>query len=134
MTYQAPPLDALGNPTRRGILELLADGPKRVGELARFLPVSQPAVSQHLKLLKQAGLVIDRPAGARRLYEVSPAGIEDVRRWLDRFWDKALAAFQAAAEGPEPDTPAAPPPPNRITSRAAASPNERKPNESKEAP
>jgi DNA-binding transcriptional ArsR family regulator len=106
LTYQETPLDALGDPTRRSILELLAGGPRGVSELAEFLPVSRPAVSQHLKILKTARLVIDRPAGARRIYQVNPAGLAEVRRWLDRFWDQALASYRAAVEAPiDPDAP-----------------------------
>jgi DNA-binding transcriptional ArsR family regulator len=91
-------LDVLADPTRRSIFERLADGPQAVGDLAAHFPVSRPAVSQHLKALKDAGLVRDRADGRRRIYAVDPTGVEDVRRWLDRFWDRALAAFAAAAE------------------------------------
>ncbi len=97
-TYQANGLSALGDPTRRAIFELLADGPRSVGELARELPVSRPAVSQHLKVLKDAGLVSDRQDGNRRLYQLNPEGIGALRAYLDQFWDKALAAFKSAAE------------------------------------
>jgi DNA-binding transcriptional ArsR family regulator len=98
-TYQsAPALDALGDPTRRAILELLRDGPRPVGELAGALPVSRPAVSQHLRVLKAAGLVSDRPAGRRRLYAVDPAGLEALRAYLEGFWGQALASYQRAAE------------------------------------
>ena len=96
-------LSALGDPTRRTIFERLADGPLPVVDLARGLKVSRPAVSQHLKVLKAAGLVLDRPQGNRRLYRIDPAGIEGLRGYFDRFWDHALAAFKAAAEQPEPD-------------------------------
>ena len=92
---------ALGDPTRRAIFERLAGGPRSVGELAAELPVSRPAVSQHLKVLKAAGLVADRPEGTRRLYRVDPGGVGALRDYLDRFWDEALTAFKAAAEGPE---------------------------------
>ena len=101
-------LSALGDPTRRTIFERLADGPLPVVDLARGLKVSRPAVSQHLKVLKAAGLVLDRPQGNRRLYRIDPAGIEGLRGYFDRFWDRALAAFKAAAEqpaAPEPDDP-----------------------------
>jgi|SRR5215211_1826073 len=98
MTYQAGPLDALGDPTRRAIFERLADRPRAVGELARELPVSRPAVSQHLRVLKDAGLVIDRPAGSRRIYQLDPDGVDALRAYLDRFWNRALAAFKAAVE------------------------------------
>ena len=91
-------LDVLADPTRRSIFERLADGPQAVGELAGHFPVSRPAVSQHLKVLKDAGLVTDRADGRRRLYAVDPRGIEDMREWLDRFWDRALAAFKDAVE------------------------------------
>ena len=90
--------DALGDPTRRAVFELLADGPRAVGDLARRLPVSRPAVSQHLRVLKDAGLVVDRPVGNRRLYRLDPEGVGAMRAYLDRFWDEALAAFAAAVE------------------------------------
>jgi DNA-binding transcriptional ArsR family regulator len=91
-------LTALGDPTRRAIFERLAEQPLAVGELAQELPVSRPAVSQHLKVLKDAGLVVDRRAGTRRIYQVDPGGIEALHAYLDRFWNRALAAFKAAAE------------------------------------
>jgi DNA-binding transcriptional ArsR family regulator len=91
-------LGALGDPTRRAIFERLADHPSAVGELAQELPVSRPAVSQHLKVLKEAGLVIDRPAGTRRIYQVDPDGVAALRAYLDQFWNRALAAFKAAVE------------------------------------
>ncbi|HSD78303.1 MAG TPA: metalloregulator ArsR/SmtB family transcription factor [Solirubrobacteraceae bacterium] len=91
-------LAALGDPTRQAILERLAGGPLAVGELAAGLPVSRPAVSQHLKVLKQAGLVRDRAAGTRRLYSVDPDGLAALRSYFDRFWTTALAAFKEAAE------------------------------------
>jgi DNA-binding transcriptional ArsR family regulator len=91
-------MDALGDPTRRAILERLLDGPLAVGELARDFPVSRPAISQHLRILKNAQLVVDRPAGNRRLYQVNPEGIEALRAHFDRFWTQALAAFKQAAE------------------------------------
>jgi DNA-binding transcriptional ArsR family regulator len=94
-------MDALGDPTRRAIFERLAEGPLPVGELARGLPVSRPAVSQHLKVLKAAGLVVDRPQGTRRLYQLDPAGVGAMRAYFDRFWELALAAFAAAAEKEE---------------------------------
>ena len=89
---------ALGDPTRRQVFELLAKKALSVGELAAKLPVSRPAVSQHLKVLKDAGLVEHEPDGARRVYRVDPRGIQAMRTYLDRFWDRALAAFKAAAE------------------------------------
>jgi DNA-binding transcriptional ArsR family regulator len=94
-------LDALGDPTRRSIFEALASGGMPVGVLARRVPVSRPAVSQHLRVLKAAGLVIDRPSGARRVYEVDPAGVAELRTWLDGLWTAALSAFKAAAEDKE---------------------------------
>ncbi|MFT3912807.1 MAG: metalloregulator ArsR/SmtB family transcription factor [Anaeromyxobacteraceae bacterium] len=91
-------LDALGDPTRRAVFERLAGGPLPVGALAAGLPVSRPAVSQHLRVLKDAGLVIDRAEGTRRLYQANPQGLEVLRAYLDRFWDRALQAFAAEAE------------------------------------
>jgi DNA-binding transcriptional ArsR family regulator len=91
-------LIALADPTRRRIFERLKSGPKAVGAIARGMPVSRPAVSQHLKALKDAGLVADRPDGTRRVYYIDPHGLGSVRRWLDQFWDEALAAFQAEVE------------------------------------
>ena len=93
--------DALGDPTRRAIFERLATSPRSVGELAGELPVSRPAVSQHLRVLKLAGLVTDEAAGTRRIYRVEPQGVRALRDQLDRFWDQALAAFKTAAEGEE---------------------------------
>jgi DNA-binding transcriptional ArsR family regulator len=92
------PLTALADPTRRAIFERIAERPSAVGELAGELPVSRPAVSQHLKVLKQAGLVVDRPVGNRRIYQLDPAGIGALRAYLDRFWNQSMAAFKAAAE------------------------------------
>jgi DNA-binding transcriptional ArsR family regulator len=89
---------ALADPTRRAVFERLAEGPRSVGELASGLPVSRPAVSQHLKVLKDAGLVADRPEGTRRVYQIDPQGLGQLRAWLDRFWDEALEAFKAEAE------------------------------------
>ena len=91
-------LSALADPTRRTIFERLADSPSAVGELARELPVSRPAVSQHLKVLKDAGLVIDRPAGNRRIYELDPDGIGALRAYLDEFWRRSLLAFKRRVE------------------------------------
>jgi DNA-binding transcriptional ArsR family regulator len=91
-------MDALGDPTRRAIFERLADGPKAVGEIANELPVSRPAVSQHLKVLKRAGLVTDRAEGTRRLYQLDPRGIQDLRVYFDQFWNQALASFKEAVE------------------------------------
>lgn len=97
MTY-GNALAALADPTRRRVFERLKSGPHAVGEVARGLPVSRPAVSQHLKVLKEAGLVADRPEGTRRVYYIDPNGLGALRQWLDQFWDKALAAFQAEVE------------------------------------
>jgi DNA-binding transcriptional ArsR family regulator len=99
-TYRADALSVLGDPTRRQIFELLAAGPLSVGELAQRLPVSRPAVSQHLRALKEAGLVVDRAAGTRRIYQVDPSGVAGLRAYLDQIWGTALAAFQAAVEAP----------------------------------
>jgi DNA-binding transcriptional ArsR family regulator len=101
VAYQAKALTALGNPVRQAIFESLGDRPQAVSELARELPVSRPAVSQHLKLLKDAGLVIDRPAGNRRIYQLDPDGVAALRAYLDQFWNRSLAAFKAAAEEQE---------------------------------
>jgi DNA-binding transcriptional ArsR family regulator len=103
-TYQDVGLGALGDPTRRAIFERLAEGPCSVGELAAELPVSRPAVSQHLRALKAAGLVADRAQGTRRIYQVNPEGVAQLRDYLDRIWSDALSAFQAAAEAPETST------------------------------
>jgi DNA-binding transcriptional ArsR family regulator len=95
MANQNLAFKALADATRREVFERLAAGPKAVGELADELPVSRPAVSQHLKALKAAGLVSERRDGTRRVYQIDPNGLGEVRAWLDRFWDTALAAFQA---------------------------------------
>src|SRR3954451_24702526 len=97
MTYDRA-LAALADPTRREVFERLRSGPQPVGAVARGLPVSRPAVSQHLKVLKEAGLVTDRPEGTRRVYQIDPRGLGQMRAWLDRFWDEALDAFKAEAE------------------------------------
>ena len=94
-------LAALGDPTRRAIFERLGDGPSSVGALAGELPVSRPAVSQHLKVLKAAGLVVDRQAGTRRIYSLNPAGLGELRAYVERFWIDALGAFKEAAERDE---------------------------------
>jgi DNA-binding transcriptional ArsR family regulator len=104
-TYHPEAWTALGDPTRRAIFERLADHPRPVGELARELPVSRPAVSQHLKVLKDAGLVIDRPAGTRRIYQLDPSGVGTLRAELERFWSKALAAYKEAVEQPTEEVP-----------------------------
>jgi DNA-binding transcriptional ArsR family regulator len=98
MTNLMEGFTALGDPTRRAIFERLAGRARAVGELADELPVSRPAVSQHLKVLKEAGLVIDRRAGSRRIYQLDPDGVGALRAYLDRFWNQALAAFKAAVE------------------------------------
>src|SRR5438477_12091608 len=97
MAYEKA-LAALADPTRRRVFERLKSGPKPVGAIARGLPVSRPAVSQHLKALKEAGLVADEPQGTRRVYFIDPQGLGSVRKWLDQFWDQALAAFQTEVE------------------------------------
>jgi DNA-binding transcriptional ArsR family regulator len=86
-------LASISDPTRRSVLEKLRSGPQSVGALADQLPVSRPAVSQHLKVLKEAGLVKDRAEGTRRVYYIDPEGLGELRRWLDEFWDDALTAF-----------------------------------------
>ena len=100
LAYRADGWTALGDPTRRAIFERLADHPRAVGELASELPVSRPAVSQHLKVLKDAGLVIDRPVGTRRVYQLNPDGVGALRAQLDRFWNQALAAYKQVVEQP----------------------------------
>jgi DNA-binding transcriptional ArsR family regulator len=97
MTY-GNALSALADPTRRAVFERLRDGPASVGDVAAGLPVSRPAVSQHLKALKLAGLVMDRPEGTRRVYSIDPDGLGELRRWLDEFWDAALDAFKNEVE------------------------------------
>ena len=104
-TNQAQAFDALGDPTRRAIFELIGSEPRAVGEIARAVPVSRPAVSQHLKVLKGAGLVVDRPAGTRRIYAVDPDGVEALRAYLDQFWAKTLAAFKEAVEQSDEEVP-----------------------------
>jgi len=94
-------MDALGDPTRREIFERLAARPSTVGDLAAGLPVSRPAVSQHVRVLREAGMVAVRPTGTRRIYSVDPAGVAAMRAYFDRFWTQALAAFKAAAETEE---------------------------------
>ena len=110
MTYRLNAIDsfaALGDPTRRTIFERVAARPSAVGELAKDLPVSRPAVSQHLRVLKEAGLVSETPEGTRRIYRLDPRGIAAMRDWLDSHWASALGAFQQFAdeqfdkEGPE---------------------------------
>lgn len=109
-TYQDG-LTALGDPTRRAIFELLAEGPTPVGRLAALLPVSRPAVSQHLRVLKDAGLVRDQAVGNRRIYHLDPAGLATLRAYLDRFWERSLADFKAFVdEGAPAGTPPGPDP------------------------
>lgn len=100
MTYVKNGWTALGDSTRRTIFELLVEHPCSVGELAHALPVSRPAVSQHLKVLKDAGLVVDTRAGKQRIYRVDPEGLAELRAELDRFWSKTLAAYKVAVERP----------------------------------
>jgi DNA-binding transcriptional ArsR family regulator len=98
-TYESSDaLSALADPTRREIFERLAARPSAVGELASGLPVTRPAVSQHLKVLKRAGLVSDRAEGTRRIYQLDPAGIDSLRQYLDMFWKRSLLGFRQAAE------------------------------------
>lgn len=98
MTYQHDAWTALGDATRRAIFECLAERPRAVGELADRLPVTRPAVSQHLKVLKDAGLVVDRAVGTRRIYQLDPNGIGALRAELDRYWSQALANFKELVE------------------------------------
>jgi DNA-binding transcriptional ArsR family regulator len=91
-------MNALGDPTRRAIFDRLRRGPLAVGQLAEGLPVSRPAVSQHLRILKEAGLVSERRDGTRRVYRIEPNGVAGLRAYFDRFWDEVLAAYAAAAE------------------------------------
>ena len=99
--YRADAWTALGDPTRKAIFELLSDRPRAVGELATALPVSRPAVSQHLRVLKDAGLVMDQPVGTRRIYHVAPDGLAALRADLERFWGRALAAYKTTVEQPQ---------------------------------
>lgn len=98
MNTNGHPLDALGDPTRRQVFELLRSGPRSVGELAAELPVSRPAVSQHLRVLEEAGLVAHRKQGTRHLYSLNGNGVVELRLWIEGFWDEALARFKEAAE------------------------------------
>ncbi|MCI0636151.1 MAG: metalloregulator ArsR/SmtB family transcription factor [Actinobacteria bacterium] len=95
--------DALGDPTRRAVFEVLRGGAQPVGEIARHLPVSRPAVSQHLRVLKEAGLVRDRKQGTRRLYRVDGRGLEALRQYLESYWGSALEAFKETADAIEPE-------------------------------
>ena len=119
MTNAQTILTALGDPTRQAILDLLLEGPQPVGELAARLPVSRPAVSQHLRVLKEAGLVTDRAAGTRRVYQIRQQGVQAIHGYLDQMWGQAMAAFQeearqiarqAPAGSPAPEPPADPRP------------------------
>ena len=98
MVTNRHPLDALGDRTRRQIFELLRSGPRSVGELAAGLPVSRPAVSQHLRVLEEVGLVTHRRNGTRHLYELDSAGVGVLREWVDGFWSEALARFKSVAD------------------------------------
>jgi DNA-binding transcriptional ArsR family regulator len=93
-------IGALGDPTRRAIFELVAERARPVGEIAAQLPVTRPAVSQHLRVLKDAGLVLDRADGTRRIYQIDPGGIAELRTYFERFWNTTLAAFKEAVERP----------------------------------
>ena len=104
ITYAKSRWATLADPTRRTIFELIVERPCSVSELARDLPVSRPAVSQHLKVLKDAGLVIDMRAGKQRIYRIDPEGLAVFRAELDRFWDKTLAACKLAVEQPSEET------------------------------
>lgn len=101
MAYRAEVWTALGDPTRLAIIECLVERPRAVVDLARELPISRPAVSQHLKVLKGAGLVVDQPVGNRRVYHVEPDALAELRAHLDGFWKKALAAYQAVVQQEE---------------------------------
>jgi DNA-binding transcriptional ArsR family regulator len=105
MAYGSAALVALGDPSRLAIVERLAERPQAVVELARGLPISRPAVSQHLRVLKDAGLVVDEPVGNRRIYRVDPAAIAALRDQLDRFWQNALAGFKTAVESRDEEEP-----------------------------
>jgi len=100
MAYRLDALAALGDPTRRAIFELVAERPRAVVDLAREVPVSRPAVSQHLRVLKESGLVVDRPEGNRRIYTADPDGLAELRAYLERFWTTALESFKAIVEQP----------------------------------
>jgi DNA-binding transcriptional ArsR family regulator len=104
--------DAMGDPTRRKVLGLLRDGPSAVVDLARQMPVSRPAVSQHLRVLKEAGLVRDRRDGTRHLYSIDTRGLVALRAFLESYWDDALTSFKAVAEG-EPADPSRRPGPTK---------------------
>jgi DNA-binding transcriptional ArsR family regulator len=101
-TYEQSALQALGDPTRRDIFERLSRAPLAVGELARDLPISRPAVSQHLRVLKDAGLVLDRQAGTRRVYQVNPEAVAALREYFDSFWGRALQGLRSATDDQSP--------------------------------
>jgi DNA-binding transcriptional ArsR family regulator len=101
MTDVSTVLTALADPTRRAIFERLSQAPGAVGEIARVVPVSRPAVSQHLKVLKAAGMVVDQAEGTRRVYRIDPAGLGPIRSWLDRFWTAALEDFRNEIDNEE---------------------------------
>ena len=101
MNHFSHVVSALADPTRREIFERLASGPQSVGALALDLPISRPAVSQHLRILKEAGLVSDQAQGTRRVYHIDPAGLGVLRQWLDRFWERSLEGFQAEVDKEE---------------------------------
>jgi DNA-binding transcriptional ArsR family regulator len=100
MTYEKTTraLAALADPSRRRIFEQVAKQPRSVGDIARRLPISRPAVSQHLQVLKEAGLVSDRAEGTRRVYQIDPKGLGPIRAWLDQFWDEQLESFRREVE------------------------------------
>lgn len=100
MTHGADGLTALADPTRRAIFEKIVERPRAVGELAQELPVGRPAVSQHLRVLREAKLVSSRAVGTRRIYEVDPAGLAELRAYMEQFWNHALAAYRTAVEQP----------------------------------
>jgi DNA-binding transcriptional ArsR family regulator len=97
------PFEALGDPNRRAIVELLGSGGRSVGELAEVLPISRPAVSRHLRLLREAGLVVEEPRGTRRIYRLHDEGVEAVRSYLERVWGDASSRFRLVAENTTPE-------------------------------
>jgi DNA-binding transcriptional ArsR family regulator len=105
VTYQSDPWAALGDPTRRAIFERIAERPRAVVEIARGFPVSRPAISQHLRVLKDAGLVMDHPMGTRRVYSLNPAGLKTLRADLERFWSGALASYKWIVEHTDEEKP-----------------------------
>jgi DNA-binding transcriptional ArsR family regulator len=117
MTYVTDQLAALADPTRLAVFERLAKRPAAVQEIADHFPVSRPAISQHLRVLKDAGLVLDEAVGNRRVYRVNPTGIEEIRSYFERFWDDALSSFKDFIETNPPTNPKAPHATDRRTSR-----------------